>query len=165
MSIKNSLLISLIAAAFALIFAYISQYVFGYQPCILCIYQRIPFFVIIGLSAISLISKKFTKLVFFCCLFLFSINAAIAIYHVGVEQKIFAGPSTCSSPNLNDFDDLEALKEAILSTKAVRCDEPQFFFLKLSMAAWNVIYCGFLALYLLFNIKPRTKRLGAISQK
>lgn len=163
MSIKNSLFLSLIAASFALIFAYISQHVFGYQPCILCTYQRIPFFVIIGLSVTSLVSKKFTKAVVFCCLFLFSINAVIAIYHVGVEQKIFFGPSTCSSPNLDNFDDFDALKEAILSTKAVRCDEPQFFFLKLSMAAWNVIYCGFLALYLLFNIKPRTKRLGAIS--
>ena len=44
----------LASSSLALCLAYISQYIFGYQPCILCLYQRIPFFIIVFLSAIGL---------------------------------------------------------------------------------------------------------------
>ncbi len=164
MTEKKSLILLLCAAIFALVSAYISQFVFDYQPCILCLYQRTPFFAVIALSSLSLITKKFQKIaVIFCVIFL-TINFGIASYHVGVEQKIFAGPTTCASPNLNDFDDLEDLRIALEKTKAVRCDEPQFFFLGLSMAAWNAIYCAFLALYFGLNFKLRTNRFRAINK-
>lgn len=162
---KIPLILLFVAASLALIFAYISQYFFNYQPCILCLYQRVPFFAIIGLSAFGLITKKLPRIILLSCLILLIINLGIAIYHVGVEQKFFVGPTTCSSPNLNDFDDLESLQKAISKTKAIRCDEPQFIFLNLSMAAWNVIYCGFLALYLLLNLQSRTKRFCTINKK
>ena len=74
-------------------------------------------------------------------------NIGLASYHVGVEQKIFKGPSSCSSNDLNEIEDLEKLKEVLLKTKAIRCDEPQFFFLGLSMAAWNLIYSILLILF------------------
>ncbi len=153
MSNKITLLL-LVASIFALVAAYVSQYIFGYQPCILCLYQRLPFFAIILLSLFQLffIKKKFFKKIFFgfnICLLLS--NIAIATYHVGVERKVFAGPATCSD-NLSEINDLEKLKAAISATKAVRCDEPQFFFLKLSMAAWNLIYClGLLIVAVFFN--------------
>lgn len=165
MSEKKSLILMLFAAFVALIFAYISQYIFGYQPCILCLYQRIPFFIIIIFAAVGIVSKKFSKVLLICCLLLLAINAGIAIYHVGVEQKIFAGPSVCSSSDLNNFDDIEELRRAITKTKAIRCDEPQFFFLNLSMAAWNFLYCATLTLYFLFNFQLRTNRFFTISKK
>jgi disulfide bond formation protein DsbB len=83
------------------------------------------------------------------------INAGIASYQVGVERKIFKGPDTCSSRNLENITDIEILKAEIFKTKAVRCDEPEFFFLTLSMAAWNAIYCFFLAI---FTILLRRRR-------
>ena len=165
MSEKKSLILIFTAAIFALIFAYVSQYVFDYQPCILCIYQRVPFFIIIIVSAIGVVSKKFNKSILICCIFLLLINLGIAIYHVGVEQKIFAGPSVCSSNNLDDFDNIEDLRQAITKTKAVRCDEPQFFLFSLSMAAWNVLYCGALAFYFLLNLQFRTNRVFTIGKQ
>ena len=165
MNEKNSLILIFCAAFFALIFAYISQYFFDYQPCILCLYQRLPFLVICALSGFALVVKKFRRIVLFSCLALLLINCLIAIYHVGVEQKIFVGPTTCSSANLDDFDNLEDLTRAISQTKAVRCDEPQFIFLNLSMAAWNLIYCAILALYFLLNLQSRTNRFRAVGQK
>jgi hypothetical protein len=47
-----------LGSGLALIGALISQYIFDYQPCILCIYQRIPFGVIILLSLTALILRK-----------------------------------------------------------------------------------------------------------
>ncbi len=148
-SANNLLIFLLFASIFALVFAYISQFVFDYQPCILCLHQRKPFFAIIALVLSSFLfkqNKKHSKIILFLCAILLLINCAVAFYHVGVEQKIFRGPTTCSSEDLNDIQDLENLKAALLETKAIRCDEPQFFLLNLSMAAWNFIYCGFLLL-------------------
>lgn len=135
-------------ASLALISAYVAQYVFDYQPCILCLYQRVPFFAVLlfGLAIILVPNfKKFQKIaVLLCSLFLLS-NVILAGYHVGVEKKIFRGPTTCSDQsNLNEISDVNQLMDKISKTKAVKCDTPSFVFLGLSMAAWNLIYCLFL---------------------
>lgn len=158
--LKNPLLLLLSAAIFALGFAYISQYFFNYQPCILCLYQRKPFFLIIlTCLAALLFFKSLAKQrisVILCSLFLL-INIVISSYHVGVEKKIFAGPNTCSSQNLDEANSLEELAAALEKTKAIRCDEPSFIFLTLSMTEWNLIYClgllGFSLLSLNFSRK------------
>lgn len=148
-STKNLLILLAIFSIFALTLAYISQFIFDYQPCILCLYQRKPFFGIIALSLLCLTffkSEKSKKVTLLCCLGFLLINCAISFYHVGVEKKIFRGPTTCSSHNLEGIANLEDLKAAFLRTKAIRCDEPSFMFLNLSMAAWNFIYCSFLVI-------------------
>jgi len=148
---KTALIFLALASIFGLTFAYISQYVFGYEPCILCLYQRKPFFAIIAAALIGVAffkSEKSRKITFFICIALLAINCSIAFYHVGVEQKIFAGPTTCSSStNLNDITDLAELEAAFMKTKAIRCDEPTFFLLGLSMAVWNFIFCLFLIIF------------------
>ncbi len=145
MSKKNSLIFLLAAAIFALAFAYISQFVFGHEPCILCLYQRQPFFAIIAITTVALVffkSEKIRNFALNLCLFFLLLNCSLAFYHVGVEQKIFAGPTTCSTTNnLNEITDLAELEAALAKTKAIRCDQPTFFFLGLSMAAWNFIFC------------------------
>lgn len=142
---KTALIFLATSSIFALVFAYISQFVFGHEPCVLCLYQRQPFFAIIAIVALCLVffkSSNSKKIALALCVFALTINCAIAFYHVGVEQKIFAGPTTCSSNNnLNEITDLSALEAALAQTKAVRCDQPTFFLLGLSMAAWNFLFC------------------------
>jgi disulfide bond formation protein DsbB len=161
---NNNLLSFLLFYAFiALAAAYISQYFFDIQPCILCLYQRKPFFAIIALTSLALIffkSDKSRKITVYICALLLLINATIASYHVGVEKKIFQGPSTCSSGNLNDIDDLEKLKAALSETKAIKCDTPSFVFLGISMAGWNVIYCLWLFSLIIF-IKLKLQKSDA----
>ena len=74
------------------------------------------------------------------CIILLIANAILALYHTGVEHKIFSGPMHCSE-SFDQAITLEELKELLSKTKAVRCDEPAFIFLKISMAGWNLIYC------------------------
>lgn len=147
MSKKAALIFLCCASILALLSANVAQYVFDYQPCILCFYQRKPFFVIIALSLLCLAffkSKKAIKITYFLCIAALIINCAIAFYHVGVEHKTFRGPTVCSSEELNEIENLEELKMAFTKTKAIRCDEPSFVFLGLSMAGWNLIYCTLL---------------------
>jgi disulfide bond formation protein DsbB len=145
----------------ALIAAYVAQYIFGHQPCVLCYYQRLPFFVVVVISLASLLffkKKKSQKLALIFCIILLLGNAVLAAYHVGVEQKIFAGPSTCADiSDLDQIENVEDLAAAISKTKAVKCDTPSFVFLSLSMAAWNVIYCLFLSLPAIFLLRKSKK--------
>ncbi len=148
--LKNKLLIILLglASLSAIIMAYISQYIFLYQPCQLCLYQRVPFFIVIGLSILSLFLQKnnFLQIILYFCIAILLINFAIAFYHVGVEYKIFSGFSSCSgNSNLNKIDNLYDLQQALTKQPMVKCDEPQFYFLGLTMAFWNMIYCLILA--------------------
>ena len=159
---KNYLFLAFFTSFLALISAYISQYIFGFEPCILCYHQRKPFFIIIVISLIFLLIKKlknYQKIGVILCALAFLINAGIAFYHSGVEIKIFAGPDSCSSKNFDNIDDIEQLRIAMLATKAIRCDEPQFYFLNLTMANLNFIYCfGLgLGLVLLLIFLPKIK--------
>ena len=154
---KKLLLLLLLTSISALVIAYLAQYVFDYQPCILCLYQRLPFFLIAAISLLALFfkNKKLRSAVIFCGLIFLLINSTMASYQVGVEKKIFKGPDTCSTKSLENISDLKELRLAMLRTKAVRCDEPEFFFLNLSMASWNAIYCALLFLIIFISRKKR----------
>lgn len=142
---KTALIFLAVASISGLTFAYISQFVFGHEPCNLCLYQRKPFFAITALALFFLVflkSEKSKKITFYLCIALLLINCGIAFFHVGVEQKIFHLPESCSSDGLNNLTNLEDLQAALMKTKSVRCDQPTFFFLGLTMAVWNFIFCA-----------------------
>lgn len=138
------------ASAAALAAAFISQYAYGLQPCSLCIYQRIPYALVIlftvlgiGLGRASVgPAKFFLGLVSIT----FLANSAIAAYHTGVERKWW--PSFlegCTIPKMEgNITDVLAQIEA---SPIVRCDEIPWTdpFLGLSMANYNVLFCLALA--------------------
>jgi disulfide bond formation protein DsbB len=147
---KHLLIFLFLTAISALSVAYISQYYFGIQPCQLCFWQRYPFFAIIILTSLFLANpflKKYQNSAVKIGILLLIINAGIAFYHSGVERKFFKGLDSCSSISTMP-DNIDDLHKMLLSTKAVPCDQPQFIFLTLSMAEWNLIYC----LILIFTV-------------
>lgn len=161
-SYKNLLIFLGLSSFFALLGAYIAEFGFNLQPCILCLYQRKPFFAIIAITILALSifkTKNYQKLAFFSCGALLFINIVIASYHVGVEQKIFKGPTTCSSSkDLSEITDLKELENALSKASTVKCSEPAFTFLKISMAGWNVVYCLMLLIIVILGHK-RAKNL------
>ena len=134
--------ISLGAISFSMIlFALISEYVFGFAPCSLCLIQRYPH-ILVAVTSVWLIFFKTHNV------FLYPVNALVmalsivlASYHVGVEQSIFQGPQSCSSSNLLLVSEksAEALLREILNTSVIKCNEVTWFFMGLSMATWNLI--------------------------
>ena len=59
-------------------------------------------------------------------------------------MKIFAGPSACTS-DAKTGQTLEEMRAAIMNAQLVPCDQPMAKFLGLSMAMWNAIAAGVLA--------------------
>ena len=74
----------------ALAAAYTAQYGFGLEPCILCLYQRVPYAVALGLGLLGLVALRPAGLQPLLVLIAglgFLAGAGIAGYHVGVEQR------------------------------------------------------------------------------
>lgn len=136
----------------ALSFAYISQYGFDMQPCILCLYQRVPFFIVLGLGLIAWFKPgKFQQALVAISGITLLIGAAIAFYHVGVEQHWWVFEHGCGAQSIGD-NSVETLRQQLLGSAPVPCDKPQFVFLGLSMAGWNVIASSIAGLMALCSI-------------
>ncbi|MGE3905223.1 MAG: disulfide bond formation protein B, partial [Reyranellaceae bacterium] len=69
------------------------------------------------------------------------VSAGIGAFHVGVEQKWWAGPTGCSGGSLAGLDPAEAMKR-LMETPVVRCDEVPWSLFGISMAGWNMIVSG-----------------------
>jgi disulfide bond formation protein DsbB len=122
----------LLSAAFAF------EYFGGLVPCKLCIWQRVPHGLIILVALLALVSLR-AGLVLFIIAALALTNAGISVYHVGVEQALWAGPASCSGTLDNNLSS-SALLDQLLATPMVRCDEVAWSFLGVSMAGWNLLF-------------------------
>ncbi len=130
--------------------ALVSQYGFGLQPCVLCLYQRWPYYIVIalGLVAWPLTAGRpgLRRAALVVIGLILLAGAGIAGFHVGVEAHWWEGTAECGG-NLPSADSLDALRAQLLATKPVRCDEPALVVLGLSMAGWNMLAGLALALF------------------
>lgn len=120
---------------------------FGYAPCKLCIWQRWPhaIAIVIGAAALALGNRLLGYLGALVVLF----GAGVAFYHVGIEQKWWLGPTTCTSASTDGLTP-EQLLEQIMAAPLVRCDEIAWEMLNISMAGWNgLISLALVAVWLL----------------
>ena len=63
--------------------------------------------------------------------------AGIAFYHVGVEQLWWLGTAECHAPSLDLDASIESLRQQLLNTKFVPCDEVAWSLFGISMAGYN----------------------------
>mgnify|MGYP001407297777 CR=1 FL=1 len=127
-------LISLIS----LISAYFIEYILGYQPCNLCLIERIPY----GLSIILIIvnhlfniDKKFLILIL-VLIFIFSL--LISIYHLGIEQGVFEESAVCGLKGASEiFTKDELLKQ--LKQRTISCKDVTFRIFGFSLTTINII--------------------------
>ncbi len=135
--------LTLASSLFSLAFAYTMQYGFGFQPCILCLYQRPPYFLAAALAILALIllprQKQTAYAVLALCVLLFLIESALAFYQVGVEYHWWRGFTGCSGPDPETMTTAEYLA-ALESAPIVRCDIVQFSIFGISMAGMNAVW-------------------------
>ncbi|MFT5001038.1 MAG: disulfide bond formation protein DsbB [Paracoccaceae bacterium] len=146
MNAKNIALIAALASLGMLLGAFGFQYLGEMPPCKLCIWQRWPHAVavLIGLVAFALPNRWLYLLGGALVL----AGAAVALYHAGVEQHWWEGPTTCTSSGVGGLSG-EDLMAQIMSAPLVRCDEIPWSMFGLSMAAWNgVVSLGIGGLWL-----------------
>ena len=127
-----------------LLIAYAIQYILGYQPCNLCIVERIPY----ALTLIILILYYFTKkdLLFYSVLLMliFTFSFLISAYHLGIEQGLIKESNICEAKNIELIEKEELLKS--FEKINVSCKDVTFKIFDLSLTTYNMIISIFMFL-------------------
>ena len=130
----------------ALAAAWTFQYA-GYSPCSLCLEERIAYYAAVpgGLLAAFLANRspRMAALIVATLALGFLYNAGLSIYHAGAEWRFWPGPETCTGGAVQPT----TLSEALRHNQVVRCDEAALRILGVSLAGYNVLISGALALF------------------
>ena len=133
------LIIILTIISLMIISALIIQYWLGHEPCKLCLYQRIPYFLSILLIIKILFIKKYEKITLLILFLVFMSSAALAFYHFGIEQGFFNETLACTAPDLSQTLSKEQILEQ-LKQNNISCKDVSFRVLGLSLSAINTIF-------------------------
>ncbi len=131
--------------------AYGFQYLGGLLPCEMCLWQRVPHWVIalgaIAVLALQRLGKTLrARIMLGLCGILALVSAGLALWHVGVEQKWWPSPVGCSvGQGAPDF----------LSMRIAFCDEPQWQLLGISMAGYNFLISVGLAVTIFLLVRKK----------
>ncbi len=148
-------------SAATLAMAYISQYGFGLQPCMLCLYQRIPYAlnIVFGICALlaSFRYPRLMMLLLMLSVLSFFAGAAVAGFHVGVEQKWWQGIASCGGNVIPPHASVEDLRALLTQQRIVRCDTPAWTLLGISMAGYNFMLSLALVVITLFLVRRNAR--------
>ena len=147
---KYYFLIVFIISSIIIVSAYILEYIYNFPPCKLCIYQRIPYFLILFLCATSFL-MEYRNIHFYAIFFLFFSSFLIASFHSLVERGLIEYNSGCSS-SINDFESIEDLRDHLESVALTKCDEIIFSIMGLSLANINSLISFSLVLFNIYFI-------------
>src|SRR6202035_2211054 len=124
--------------------AWFFQLVLDIRPCPLCLEQRYVYYLAIPLGALTVLAagKDAPRAMLIGGLAILGLaalgNAVLGTYHAGVEWGFWQGPTDCSGPIAN-LGSAGSLLQRLDTVKVIRCDEVQWRFLGLSLAAYNVL--------------------------
>ena len=124
--------------------ALIIQYWLGHEPCKLCLYERIPYFLSILLIIKILFFKKYEKITLLILSLIFAGSTALAFYHFGIEQGLFNESLACTTGDLSETLSKEQLMEQLRQNN-ISCKNASFKILGLSLATINTIFSFFLS--------------------
>ena len=152
---KQIMISTLLICSIILTSAILLGKILNAPPCELCMYQRIPYFIVIFILLISLTTKviHIIKPRNICLIngLLIMSSGGIAIYHTGVEKGYFeTGCAPTGPPNFS----LEIISEALKSPIEPLCNSISIELFGISMAGYNAIISfllSFLLIYLCFN--------------
>lgn len=120
------------------------EHIGGYIPCALCLLQRNPYYIGVGVGALAILSSIFklppvvTRSLLGVIAVLMIVSIGLGTYHAGVEWKFWEGPTSCTIGATGGDTPVNVL-DALNSTKAPSCTEATLRVLGLSFAGWNVL--------------------------
>ena len=132
--IKLIFIISIVALASA----FFIEYILGYQPCNLCILERIPYLLAIIIITLNYKFSHIEKHLILLLILIFLAATILSLYHLGIEQGFIEESLVCDLKNgsnlLSKEDILKQLQE-----KNVSCKDVTFKILGLSLTSYNII--------------------------
>ena len=136
---KKFLFTILIFISLVLVSAYVIEYKLNHEPCKLCLYERIPYFLSILLMMKIFFTRGYESATLLILSLVFIISSILAFYHFGIEQGFFNESLACTTPDLSNTLSKEQLLEQ-LKQNNISCKDVSFRILGLSLAAINTIF-------------------------
>ena len=137
---KNFYLIIFFISLISIISALYIEYILQYQPCKLCIYQRLPYLAAIFVSFIGFIYSNNDKIII-VIIMIFTISAIISGYHFGIENNLIQEISSCTNNSL-DISNKSKLLETLNKNMPVDCKDATFKILYFTISYFNY-FCFF----------------------
>ncbi len=150
--LKLILLVSLIS----IISAYFLEYILGYQPCNLCLIERIPYVLSIILIITNLIIKRNEKIFILLLMLIFVFSFLVSFYHFGIEQGFFKESTVCGLKNASDLISKEEIIKQ-LNEKTISCKDVTFKVFGISLTSINIIISIFIIIILIKIFKKNEK--------
>jgi disulfide bond formation protein DsbB len=128
----------------------------GLVPCALCLLERWPYRVLIGLGVVgAILPERLARAALWLALLAGLASIGLAVVHVGVERKAWPSPlPECAAPRLTGGSIADRLRQ--LPERAAKpCDEPVYLDerVPISLAELNLLaglaFTGLLAIFLL----------------
>ena len=153
-NIKSFFIIIFAISFFSLTAALYVEYILGFKPCILCIYQRIPYGIalLISLCAFSTDNKKMLLVILALT---FMASALISGYHVIIEKGLIEPIFSCTGDNINSLEKDEILKS--LNDIQPDCKDVDFSLFGISLATLNFIISFVLTVVIVYIFKYAKK--------
>ena len=133
------LIVILAIISLTIISALIIQYWLGHDPCKLCLYERIPYFLSMLLLIKIIFIKKYERIILLILFLVFMSSTTLAFYHFGIEQGFFSESLVCKAEDLSKILSKEQLFEQ-LKQNSVSCKDVSYKILGLSLATINTIF-------------------------
>jgi len=146
---------------FTILGAWAFELIGGYQPCELCLGERVPYYIGLPVLAITIgMWKQIPALarlgLTLAVAVIFVWSAYLGAYHSGVEWKFWPGPTACTGgADTIDFSALNAINDV----RVIPCDTPQFRFLWISFAGYNALISALVVFFLLWSAKGQIARM------
>ena len=138
LSKKNLFTVIFLISFIALVSAYFIEYILGHQPCNLCLYERIPYFLAILIVLINYKYNKLEKYIILSLAITFLIATILSLYHLGIEQGFIQESLLCDlEKGANILDKDEILKQ--LQQKNISCKDVTFKIFGLSLTTYNIV--------------------------
>ena len=118
--------------------AYFIEYILGYQPCNLCLIERIPYGLTVFLIILNYISRIDEKFIILLLSLTFAFSFIISFYHFGIEQGFFKESSICGVNNAKEILSKEELLKKLQEIR-VSCKDVTFRVFGLSLTSINII--------------------------
>jgi disulfide bond formation protein DsbB len=116
------------------------QYMGGYPPCEICMWQRYPHFAAIAIGMVGGMLLSFgalppsvSKIIAAVALTCLAITGLIGVYHAGVEWHWWKGPSACTGSAFQLTGKLD------LNAHVVSCEHAAWRMFGISMAGYNAV--------------------------
>ena len=169
LSLRSRLRLGAVLAFALLLGAYILQYFFGYQPCELCLQQRVIWWLLLLVFALSQFPLaqlplaqlpfvqrradsyrgRYLRLSSMVALLLLLASFGLSLYHAGGERGFWQLSLFCDgagfSSSLTQGLTVEELGELLFAREVVACEKASLRLLGLSLAEYNVMVSAFLA--------------------